>query len=335
MLFELKDKKNTASIDKLVYKKYGASSICTDANKMYKIREPFIQSLVAYEYARRGWGPRTFGILDEVRIEEYVESETLNPENAFTSDMAQDIGKAYANFHSMKVPIVTDQGDILMHISLFVDQMIEEFKDWIDSGSLSEELISDLKLKPFSAFPFKDEINWIKETESKIKQRVVLSCIDSQYLNRLVRFQQPNDLHTTRTVLIDYDLVTYCVRGIDLAGHFVSRMLSWNNFENFVSGSPYPNEEEREEFLNSYLKQCKILLDDFDEESLDSIENLKLETDLHSLTYVIIVLSYSKAMFEYFKLVATRCSHLSMLIELYDELKGNFCRKYASLLSTC
>ena len=275
-----------------------------------------------------------FGVFEDGRIEEYIESHTLNPAEAFTSEINHDLGKAYANFHSMKVPIVKDQGDILGTIAGFVDEMVDRVKEWISSGEVTEQLIKQFKLDEFTTFPYKEEIQWIKSVEGKIKQRLVLAGMDSQYLNRLVRNERPQGQNVTRSVLIDYDIVSYCVRGIDLSGHFVSRMMSWDlKNGSFYSGFPYPNEAEREEFLLCYQRQCKELLSDFDETGLDSLDNLKLETHLHSLSYVIIILSFTKAMLPYYKSAPTSCGHIGALLSLYKELKIEFCGRCKTLVT--
>lgn len=300
---------------------------------MVQLRSPLFQSLIAYEYARLGWGPKLYGLLDCVRIEEYVGSHTLTYDEAYSPEMIQDIAQAYANFHSIQLPVTKKLTDLLGDFIPSIDPMVQKFTDWINSGDLTQQLIDQLHLRQFVSFPYEEEIKWIKKVESKIKQRIVLGTVDCQYLNRLIRKEKNSStLHGTKTMLIDYDIAGYVNRGFDLAGHFVSQTLTWDGKDTLVSGFSYPSDDERKQFLTHYLNHYKKLLpNDIEDESLDTIENLTLETELHSIGYTILTMLYSRAMFLYFKVQPTRCMHLSMLLSLHRQLKEKFIKKYTNL----
>lgn len=329
-LVELRDKQSTDTICKLIYKKYGGTECYAKASDQFHVQSPFNQSLIAYECSRTNSGPHLYGLLDDVRIEEYIDkSEHLNPSDAFTDEIIDKVAQAYAKFHCMQIPIPKESIDILSEIKFeSIDEMIVTFTQWINSGELDEKLIQQMNLHSFINFPFKDEINWIKKMKNKISQRIIFGIGDSQYLNRLVCRDGNNKCD--RIVMIDYDLAFYMERGNDLAGHFISRMMKWDGEEHFISGYSLPSEEERDKFLSIYLQYFKEKCQNLS--SLDTIENLTLEVDLHLVAYTIIILNFTGAMIPVFKACPSKCKHLAVLIQLHGELKDRFCMKYPHLV---
>ena len=85
-----------------------------------------------------------------------------------------------------------------------------------------------------------DRINSIIHSTAK-------DILDSNYLNKPVRDEKPNDPSATCVLIIEFDLSAY--RGFDLGGHFLLPMFDWgaqgNKDNSNVSGQPYPGESER------------------------------------------------------------------------------------------
>ena len=329
-LVELKAPSSVDSVKKLIYKKYGGTECSSSANEQFQVQSPFNQSLIAYECSRSASGAHMYGLLDDVRIEEYIDkSEHLHASDAFTDEMMHKVAQAYAKFHCMNIPIAKKSRDILSAINgESIDDMIQQFTLWLDSGDIDKQLIEQMKLQHFINFPFKREIDWVMRISKKIQHRVVFATGDTQYLNRLV--VRGEDGRCNRVVVIDYDLAFYMERGNDLAGHFISRMMKWDGGDHFLSGYPLPSEEERAQFLSMYLRYFKQSCKS--PSPLDTMDNLTLEVDLHCVAYAIVILNYTRAMMPIFMASPQKCKHLAVLVQLHGELKDRFCTRYPHLV---
>ena len=46
------------------------------------INSPLVQSLIFYGQSKQGWGPKLYGLLEDGRVEEFVDCHTLTAEEA-------------------------------------------------------------------------------------------------------------------------------------------------------------------------------------------------------------------------------------------------------------
>ena len=313
----------------LLVKKYGGNVFSEKAEGY--LNSSLHQALIFYEQSVRGWGPKLYGLLEDGRVEEYVDCHTLTPEEAFTPEFSRDIAKAYARFHSLKLPIKKGNPNILLHTEPTINSCKKGTEIFLASGKLEDtELIESYK-KLFE-FPIGDEIGWLNCLFEKIKQRTVMCTMDPNYLNRLVRNQKPSDPNATRVVLIDFDLSKYADRGYDLAGHFVNRMFCWSGKDTKVSGAEYPSEEERVAFLSAYLEEAEELFDDFDRNSLDSLENLIQETDVYAMVFCMTLMPLAFMLPSVLEKEPKMGTFIDPLLNIYSQLKQEFCLKYSQLV---
>ena len=332
-LYQSKDGKRVdplAGPSSLLVKKYGGN-VFTEQAKNFS-NSSLYQSLIFYEQSVRGWGPKLYGLLEDGRVEEYVDCHTLTPEEAFTPEFSRDIAKAYARFHSLKLPLKRDDQSILMETELALNSCKKETKNFLASGKLQDAELIESFNRLFE-FSMDDEILWLYCLLKKTKHRTVLCTMDPNYLNRLVRNQKPSDPNATRVVLIDFDLSKYADRGYDLAGHFVNRMFCWSGKDTKVSGAEYPSEEERVAFLSAYLEEAEELFDDFDRNSLDSLENLIQETDVYAMFFSIALISFGFFLYSMIEKEPKMGTFIDPVLVLYRQLKQEFCSKYTQLVT--
>lgn len=312
----------------LVYKLYGGNIASNIMGQCMHINSPFIQTYLFSELSNRGWGPKLYGILDEPfgRIEEFIDSHTLGHEEVFEDEiLSADVAKAYARFHSLKLPIPRRKDVSCMSV---MNQNYEEkraqLEEWIKTFPETNKYFDALMNLDMLA-----ERDWVMRNCANIPHRVVLCNMDPSYLNRLVRNVAPVDENVTRSVIIDLDLTTYSHRGFDLGGHFATRLLDWSNLENLESGFPMPNKQQQKHFLQCYLNECKELMDDFDANSLDSLEHVTMEVELYSAIYLFWLISFSLTLpTEYNEEEAVSGGYLIKAIDEYKRLKREFCEKY-------
>ena len=304
----------------IVYKKYGGNIFEEQVEYMgFKRNSSMIQSLIFYEMSKRAWGPKLYGLFEGGRIEEMVDCHTLTPDEAFTPEFILDVAKAYARFHSLQLPINKRSFDILAVFLAPVDRTKKQLAEFIESKNIIE---TDplMSFKRLHDFPFHEECEWLQSIRPQIKQRTVLCSMDPHYLNRLVRNQKPSDPDATRTLIIDYDGCAYFDRGYDLGGHFVHGMFTNRQLR-------YPSEAVTA-FLTAYLEETKKLSQNFDTNSLDSLNNLMLECEFNSLVYLITILIFFLKMHTVLDAKPMIWIGINPLIELYKEQKHQFCAKY-------
>ena len=317
----------------LVFKKYGGNVLGAPIKEKLEINSPWIQSLIFYEQSHRGWGPKLLGLFEDGRVEEFVDCHTLRAEEAFKEDMVKDVAKAFARFHSHKFPFCHEQIDMLQKAMLSLESSKESLIEWVRSGQVSESHLAKYPIQELLNFPYESERQWVESIESKISQRVVFCTLDNNYLNRLVRNVKPSDEDATSTLIIDFDLSAYANRGFELAGHFVNQLSDDLAKDDKRSKFPFPSEIERKEFLAAYLEECKQVFDDFDPDSLDSLEHLTLEVDFNCCFYLLRSIIYCTQMLKMTQSDPGFGTILQPLLDVYKEVKENFRKKYSSLVN--
>lgn len=275
-----------------MFKIYGGNTYDGEIHKFVKINSPSIQSLISYELSSRSWGPKLFGLEEGTRIEEFIDCHTLKGEEAFTPEICKETAKAFARFHSLKLPLPKKPFDILSEMFIPLETSKKELETFLSTCNDENTKGPFLKLLQF---PYKDEYKWINQVRGKISQRVVFCAMDPNYLNRLVKHEKSNNPNESQIAIIDYDLSNYSHRGYDIGGHFFQRSFNWATGE-ILTPLPYPNKEERIFFLKCYLEECKKLFDDFDDKSLDTIENVTIEADFNILVHMLFMLILSTTM---------------------------------------
>ena len=301
--------------------------------KKVAINSPLVQSLIFYEQSKRGWGPKLFGLFENGRVEELVDCHTLTAEEAFTSEMIKDLAKAYARFNSHNLPLGKEPRNMLQEAMLSVEPSKNYLRELIKSGDVRELNEANYPFEEVLNFPYYTEIKWTQSIASKIKQRLVFCTLDNNYLNRLVRNIKQDDENATRTLIIDFDLSGYEYRGFELAGHFVMRMFDFSK-DSKRSNFSIPTKSERTEFLIAYLEECKLLFDDFDPNSLDSLEHLILEVDFNLCCYSLACVTYCVQMVKLFQQDPSfGRAYVQTMLDLQKEMKETFCKKYPSMLN--
>ena len=313
---------------KLVYKKYRGNLYDDLVDEMLKINSPLIQSLIFYELSKLAWGPKLYGLFENGRVEEFVNCHTLSHEEAFAPELIYDVAKAYARFHSLDLPVARDY-NLLDRLITSVPGNKESLQKFLESHNI-EEVETLNNAKRLMNFPFEEVKEFIDSVSGKVKQRTVFCTMDPNYLNRLVKNEKSNDPSASRVLIIDFDFSGYFHRGYDLAGHFINRMLDWTTDK--PSGIPYPNETERMTFLSAYLKESEKRLDDFDNNSIDSLQNLTLEVDLNVFVYLLLLLAFGLRVATNVTEEPSAIAYTDPMLDLYSQLRKEFHLKYPNLV---
>lgn len=272
---------------KLLLRKYGGNTLDGYMKQRSKDESYFTNSetdevLIIFLNSKLSWGPQLYGVFEGGRVEEFVESHTLTHAEASQPQMIKDIAIAYARHSTLgnQLPLPRDKmiqrRAYLRKISLTWKQDIQEQK--LDIQRVFEEAGVDLE-PCLSKIDYVKEVEWIIAIMNKTSFKLGLVNMDTNYLNVLVREEVKAGEHPI--VLIDYEMAYYGPRAYDIAGHWTSRMITWNDKKNKVNGHKFPPEKERQAFVKEYLKEIERLNpNNFNNNGLDTEEAVMKEADI-------------------------------------------------------
>ena len=257
-------------------------------------------ALIAYEMSRRGLGPKMYGVFKGGSVEEYIDSHTLTSEESCILEISHDVAISIANVHAIK--------GLPLKKTIHQDNMRKQM-EWIKNIPNSREYLSNNKsLAKYNfdidflfSFDYEKETEYLMSKFNQIKSRKNFILNDMNYLNCLVRNNPTNG--QLRVMLIDYDLGHYDYRGIDLGMHFFNRRFNvQGKEEKIIPGSKFPTTEEKKRFLKIYQQEIKRLniWDDFEENGIDSVDNLLIESMVGHLQFTLYFGCYMMAKPEVF-----------------------------------
>lgn len=253
------------------------------------------QTLIQYEMSRRELGPKLYGLIKGGSIEEFIDAHTLTSEESADPIISQEIAHSLAAVHAIKgLPLKLNAREENDRMQKEWIQMIPKNRDYLYNNQKIQKYNIDLDF--VMNFEYAQQIDWLisKYKELKLRKNFILN--DMNYLNCLVR-NNPIE-GRSRVMLIDYDLGHYDYRGIDLGIHFFNRRIKYDAKEDkIIPGSSFPSIEEKRQFLKFYQQEIKRLnvWNDFDENGIDSIDNLLIESLIGQCNYCLFFACYTMA----------------------------------------
>lgn len=216
------------------------------------------QTLIYFENARLGNGPRIYGTFEDGRVEEFIPSHTLNETDLADARIRSEIAKKLARFHYLyfEVPIPKVKLDLFkLAVGMFQRYDTVDGRQFLaKQGEVCG--FPDILSWAYS-FDWKLECQFLCETEAKVNSREVLCTNDMNRLNCLVRdgeWKCPllinarlighTDCFGERVTLIDYENASWNNRGKDWGNHFLFWLVEVPA-PTMRSNLDYPNDEIR------------------------------------------------------------------------------------------
>lgn len=282
------------------------------------------QAIVCYESGRRGWGPKLYGCFPGGRLEEWVEnSHPLTSAESLKEEVRRGVAGAYARLHSLELPIRRDG----------FERVVVRFKEGV-RGKRGEVLrvLGEVKGKEaevyagvFGRIDWIGELEWIVSLFRRFECRKTITHGDSNYLNILVRHDQPERGGDLPVMLIDYETVGNGYRGVDIGGHFNERMYCYTQVETQLTGFLAPSQEEQKMFCGDYLEAMRGLQGS--KEEGDTVEKLLLEARIGQLYHLLFV-NLVCTVFDDVEVEGAFLAALGHMMGRYEVLKGEFVRDY-------
>lgn len=243
--------------------------------------------------SKRSIGPKLYGLFKGGSVEEFIDSHMLTNEECLDPDIYRDIAISFANVHSIKgIPLAVNVSD---DINWWVKENMKKIPSKRDLWYNHENIKKfNLDLNYMFGFDFIGEFDRIIKICDQVKMRKCFILQDRNRNNCLVRNQiEPGQ---SRIVQIDYDGCSYLYRGIDIGCYFLYQTFVDDEEKGFISlNDPrYYDIKLKRKFLKIYQDEIKRLniWNDFDEDEIDSIDNLLLESNIGACYTILLVVSY-------------------------------------------
>ncbi|CAO4369800.1 unnamed protein product [Caenorhabditis nigoni] len=162
-------------------------------------------------FSERGLGPKLYGFFDGGRMEEFLPSRTLKPEDVLNPEISRKIGAAFPLYHSIKVPVSKSRRCFQI--------MKESLKGYIDLGG-REYPIFPTKVSysdhPMTISPedLLKEIDLMERWSMELYENRLVFCHNDLTCSNILQLNSNNEI-----MFIDWEFASYNCRGYDLAMH--------------------------------------------------------------------------------------------------------------------
>lgn len=273
------------------------------------------QALVHWEMDRKGWGPGLYGLFPGGRLEGYIDSHPLTAAESMQATIRRDVARSYARLHSLRLPLRKDS------FALVVQKLSQDSQRKRDQVRRELLAVEDSTALEFAAI-FHDtdwtrELKWVSDLFERHHCKTTVTHGDPNYLNILVK----NFDSECRTVLIDYETVSYSYRGIDIGGHFNERMYCYNQPDSQLTGYAPPGIDEQRLFCEVYLEEMRDLGEKVSEH--ETVDHLMLEAKIGRL-YSILFTNLMCTVHDKVEVDPLFLSALVHMMKTYSQLKLEF-----------
>ena len=126
------------------------------------------------EMARRGWGPKLYGVFDGGRVEEFVVSHTLTPEESKHPAVMKDLAQGFARVHSLTpgIPFCKNKLDLVLQDMIdYARSRTQEQKDELRNSILSlDHPQSEVVAQLTDPSKWEQEMMWVQQLLPKLSK---------------------------------------------------------------------------------------------------------------------------------------------------------------------
>lgn len=243
------------------------------------------EDLVFMANSMANLGPKTYGVFDGGRLEQFVPSTRCITTIHFNDEqLLRQFAAKLARYHCLKVPIAKQERNLLQLLSdhYYTKFNAEKFTEFC-------QLVGVPNYEPLVSWPWRQEVAWLQGMERKLRQRVVLVHGDAIPNNWLVLEQE--DMFGDNVMLIDYEVTGYEPRGRDLATIMNCYMFLVDDGE-LRQVADYPNEIWRQKFIGHYIDEFKRLAPNDLIDDLDTVDHVMMECEFNFLVNIHFYIAY-------------------------------------------
>ena len=226
--------------------------------------------ILVCELGRRNLAPKLFGFFDGGRIEEFIDCHQMTILETNAPDIQMDMAKTLARFHAVdNIPFRKPGYDLCQVLRNHYHGAAESIKKVL--------VLKDLEpVHDVMKYDWESEIRWLAPLMKINRHRMVLMHWDCHVQNIGVKNQKNGEL---ATVLFDYEFASYNMRGKDIGMFLISKRDFIGSNTSLIPETKieFPPLQDCELFISEYMKECKTLFHDWNENFIDSFDHIMME----------------------------------------------------------
>ncbi|KAJ1662987.1 hypothetical protein EV178_005398 [Coemansia sp. RSA 1646] len=219
-----------------------------------------------------GFGPKMYGIFGNGRLEEFLESTTLNKDDIRHASTSKHIARRMCELHSLVSyyrPFDGSSGGAKANGKVAVDlsgkpELWTNVDAWMrlvqrkwptirrkcDSNAQCTEILNNWTR-------VEQAVRKIKAHIEKVAHSPVVFAHDDLQYGNILRLERTGEL-----VVVDFEYAGYNYRGFDIANHFCEWMADYYHPEHphLLDPAQYPTDKQRHGFLRTYVR-AKAFMD--------------------------------------------------------------------------
>ena len=227
--------------------------------------------ILVCELGRRNLASKLLRFFDGGRIEEFIDCHEMTVQDASVPEIHRDMTKTLARFHAVdNVPFPKPGYD-------FCQVLRNHYRGAAESIRKILEIKELQPVHDVMKHDWEKEIHWLSPLMNLDRHRMVLMHWDCHTQNIGVRNTKNEEL---ATVLFDFEFSTYNMRGKDIGMFLISKMdlIGSSDMKVPETQIDFPSLQDCKLFIDEYMKECRTLFDDWNEDSIDSFDHIMMES---------------------------------------------------------
>lgn len=224
------------------------------------------EAVLADKYYQSGLGAKVYGLFQTQdgtigRIDEFLDSRHLEPEDVEEETLREDVARGLATFHGMNVALPQKP------VTLYYDALSTGLARYHNSAKLKGlARKGGVSLDNLLEYDIVSRIHRVVAELESINAKTAWCIHDIQSMNILVKnssCQNYNNNHSlvkkqSQVTLIDFEFVFRNYRAFDIGGHFMQKLFKWFDTENKIAKCRPYTEEEKMHFCEIYAAQWNV-----------------------------------------------------------------------------
>ncbi|CAL2037500.1 unnamed protein product [Caenorhabditis brenneri] len=162
-------------------------------------------------FSDRGLGPKLYGFFDGGRMEEFLPSKTLNPEDVLKPEISKEIGQSFSKYHAIEMPLSKRP-----HCFQIMRDSLKGYRELGggDYNIFPTNVTYADHPKTVSIDGLQNEIDKMEQWSNELFADTLVFCHNDLTCANILQLNSTNQL-----VFIDWEYACYNFRGYDLAMH--------------------------------------------------------------------------------------------------------------------
>ncbi|CAK9207738.1 unnamed protein product [Sphagnum jensenii] len=244
--------------------------------------------------SQKNQGPRLLGRFPNGRVEEFLRARTLTAVEMRDSKLSQAIAVKLLEFHQLDIP------------GTATIKLWDRLRDWLRKALILSPTEQSLEI---GLNKMDLEIADLEKRLSRPGEKIGFCHNDLQYGNIMI--SEKDDSIT----IIDYEYASYNPVAFDIANHFCEMTADYHSdYPHILDFSKYPDMEEQQRFVKTYLEASGQEVTDREIESLMSeVEEYVLASHLQWALWGIMSAAFSEIDFNFMEYAQQRLAEYHRL----------------------